>query len=82
MERAHTSRPLFVVAPAPPRWRCWQEGGGPSSVHGTRNEAIDRARELARAAGNGRVRVHNASGGLEQQWTYVPQRRGHPTLET
>jgi hypothetical protein len=50
-------------------------------VHGTRNEAIDRARELARAAGFGRVRVQNASGGLEQAWTYVPPRRPRPELE-
>lgn len=68
------SSPLFVVSPDSLRWRCRREGGEAVSEHGTKAEAIDRARQLARAAGGGRVRVHHDDGRLEQQWTYEPRR--------
>lgn len=67
------SLPVFVVAHDPPRWRCRQEGGEAASEHQTKAEAIDRARELARAAGRGRVRVVDDRGVLEQQWTFEPR---------
>jgi hypothetical protein len=71
-----TLTPVFVVAPGPGGWRCFQEGAGAASEHETQSEAIDRARELARRAGRGRVRVHDARGRVEQQWTFWPRPRG------
>jgi hypothetical protein len=64
---------LFIVAAERSGWRCWEDGGEPPSLHATRKEAIDRAREMARAAGSGRVRVQDAAGRLEEQWTFAPR---------
>ena len=59
------------VVPHPNGWAVKPEGGpGPSSVHHTQQEAIDRAREIARKQGtellihgrNGRIRERDSHG--------------------
>jgi hypothetical protein len=42
---------------------------------------VNRAREMARAAGRGRVLVHDARGTVEQRWTFRPRTALRPVKD-
>ena len=49
-----------------------------SGVFETKAEAIDRARELAKAQGLGQVIVHKRDGTIQTEWTYGEDPEKYP----
>ena len=65
------SRNAYHVTPRPSAWGVLRAGAARAgSVHGSKAEAIARAKELARRSALGQVIVHGRSGGIQTEYTY------------
>jgi hypothetical protein len=53
------------------QWENKVEGGKrPSSVHETKDQAVERVRELAKAQPLGQAKIHKMDGTFQTEWTY------------
>ena len=65
------SRHTYHVTPHGDAWRVMRAGAGRAdSVHASKAKAIARARELAKKATLGQVKVHGRDGGIQTEYTY------------
>ena len=64
---------VYHLVPIPGEKKGWRVQGEkslrPSSWHETKEQAIERGRELAKAR-KGQLIVHKADGTIETEWTY------------
>lgn len=52
-------------------WDVKKEGGQISSGHfDTKDQAIDRGKELAKAGGHGQIKIHGQDGKIQTEHTY------------
>lgn len=80
MPEKKVERQVYEVVPHPKDgWDVKKEGGSRASAHhGTKAEAIADARERAKAAKLGQVRVKGKDGRIQTEWTYGKDPRRTP----
>lgn len=65
------NRKTYHVTPADGAWRVKRAGAKRAdSVHAKKSDAIARAKELAKAAKRGQVKVHGENGEIQTEYTY------------
>ncbi len=73
------NRTIYHVTPAGEEWRVKRTGARrAASVHGTKAGAIARARQLAKHARLGQVKVHRGDGVIQTEYTYGRDPRRSP----
>ena len=67
-----TNRTVYHVVPnsSGESWLVSEEGGGFRQEHGTKHEAVEAAKERARAQEPSQVKVHTSDGNMEYESTY------------
>ncbi len=74
-----SKRVVYTVGPERGDWRVEKQGAERASgVFENKQEAIERARELAQQAPLGQVRVKNQKGRIQFEWTYGEDPRKYP----
>lgn len=75
-----SAREVYHVVPSSRGgWDVKREGGArASSHHETKQPAIDAARDKAKAAPLGQVRIHGQDGRIQTEWTYGNDPRTRP----
>ncbi len=65
------SRTVYWVSPHDDGWQVQREGASQASnVLPTKQEAIDRGRELAKSNQPGQLIMQRADGTIEEEWAY------------
>ena len=73
------NRKTYHVTPAGERWRVKRAGAGRAdSLHGTKADAIHRAKTLAGRAVLGQVTVHRRDGKIQTEYTFGKDPRRSP----
>jgi hypothetical protein len=65
-------RQIYHVTPSPGGgWNIKKEGGQRSSGHyDTKDQAVDRGRDLAKSSGLGQIKIHKQDGKFQTEHTY------------
>ena len=72
-------RKVYHVTPKGDDWRVKREDAGRAdSVHENKSDAIARAKELAKDAALGQVKVHDQRGKIQTEYTYGKDPRKTP----
>ena len=70
---------IHVVPRSSGNWAVKSEGADKaSSVHANKDKAIDRAKELAKAAPLGQVKIHKQDGTIQTEYTYGKDPEKYP----
>jgi hypothetical protein len=73
------NRTIYHVTPTGEEWRVKRTGARrAASVHESKARAIARAKELAKHAGLGQVKVHRGDGVIQSEYTYGRDPRRSP----
>jgi hypothetical protein len=73
------NRKIYHVTPAGEDWRVRRTGARrAASIHESKSAAITRAKQLARHAALGQVRVHRSDGAIQTEYTYGRDPRRSP----
>jgi len=80
MEDTMSKRTVYTVEPDEGDWRVEKKGADRASgVFENKQDAIERARELAQQASLGQVRVKNQRGRIQFEWTYGEDPEKYPS---
>ena len=72
-------RTVLWVSPGDDGWKVKKQGAGrASSIHKTKEEAVKRAKELAKGQMLSQVKVQKRDGTIEKEWTYGEDPRQTP----
>jgi hypothetical protein len=72
-------RKVYHVNPSGRSWKVEREGGSrPEAVSEDKDQAIERARELATSGELGQVIIHRQDGTIEKEYTYGKDPRSKP----
>lgn len=64
-------RVTYHVVPADQGWKVTKAGGQrASATASTKQQAIEKGRDLARSQELGQLVIHKKSGEIEKEWTY------------
>lgn len=66
------SRKTYHVTPAEDgNWKVKGEGASRAAgIHEDKTDAVQQARDLAKASGKGQVVIHRRDGTIQTEWTY------------
>lgn len=72
-------RQVYHVVPGGNAWKVEKEGSDrPQAMTEDKNQAVERARELAEKAPLGQVIIHKQDGTIEKEYTYGEDPRDVP----
>ena len=79
-QRKPPERVAYHVVPADEGWKVKREGAQKASATAdTKQEAVERGRELAKSQELGQLVIHRKGGDIEKEWTYGKDPRKYPS---